>query len=318
MSTQIAYPFSADRVHQGCGNEAMRQAVLWPLAARYLRSRAKKLNVAYERPGIAAAYEGLQALWRARIQVLAIAGWTPALKTPGHDRRDKADYAHSAAYRYVCLSNCPPFGVRVPRAKGHFCTRARICPMCYARRVTLELYKSTAFAFYLDNPNRVLQRVGLLACVRTFTVHLSERGPDGWVQRANQKRFTESDLVPLARGSAVLTTLEPGDKEGVTIRVRRSTILMVPSLFDATQLRAVGDVQHIEPKQVTKETIGKLVAFATVYPLGMMFGNPRVASELYEAATAKRLKMFTTSGLLRNNQARADAFATTADAGELG
>jgi len=314
MAAFITYPFEPEGLFQGHGYSAARRAVLWPVVLPALKAAARQAGTKFEKPGLAVAHQTLHDVWRSRIKKLASAGWSPVRADADAD--PKADGTRSANYRFVCVANCPPFAARTRRGqKGHECHRSRVCPMCYARRVVIELYKATAYAFFPDDEGRRHQRVGIAACRRTFDVGLSERGADGWLLEANRLRFADADRVPTARGSAVLTTFEPLQGQPGRIRIVRSTLLLVPQAIDLDPLRVKGDVMAVEPAEVTKKSIGQVVSWAAKYPLGMMYGDAPIAVALYEAAAAKRAKMFTTAGLLRNNQARTPARA--ADASQL-
>lgn len=297
----IHYPIKSTAVYRGAGHDACRRAVLWPIVGRYLQGQARRSGVDYNKPKLPEAYPALHEAWRRRIQTLAANGWAAAKASPNFGGNRKED-KRSAGYRYVCLTNCPPFSVAVPSPRGTPCQQARVCPMCYARRVVMELYKAVEWAFFGDTGRAVRGKTRLVAVRRTFDVLESELGLEGWLERMRRQRMADVNRVERERGHAVLMTLEPGTD--VRLRLRRTSFVIVPKGVDLDGIEKDGKKKVLEPDEVTREEIGRLVAWGAAYPTGMMFGDAKRAAEICNLTAELRARMFVPTGLLRNKQSR--------------
>ncbi|MDB5294144.1 MAG: hypothetical protein JWO31_127 [Phycisphaerales bacterium] len=226
MPNYYPYAFAAENVRQGYALAAARAAVLWPLVSIQAVAGARRAGLPPPpiRPALHDAHAALHALWRRRLTALGDAGWD-AIRTG--DRESDV----STGRRYTYLANCPPFGIAY-RGGGRPCHRLRVCPMCFAREATAELYGALEHAFF---PGRVrgkspgpsaLPGVGVVAVRRTF-----DRNPADLAKAvavAAKERMAEVVALkgigaPL--GAFVMATVSP---RGEGVRFARTTLLLLP------------------------------------------------------------------------------------------
>jgi hypothetical protein len=318
------YVIDPGLVYQGVGHRACRRAVLWPLvlAAAKAAKRRDPDAADVDPRDVAGGYAALLKLWRARLVALAAAGWRATKSTLRVDGNG-AEVGSTADLRFTYLRNCPPFGVRLA-TRGHACHRPRACPLCFAREVVLEAFKTVEWAFFTGDPFPdgnggggrrgarpcVLPRTRLVALRRTFELPLPEQGGRpvaAWVAAAGRHRGNELAAVAgVARGGASLVTVEPGGRG--LLRAVRATVLALPvdAPLDALADRRSTVLRTFDPP-LTTAALARAVGWAFRYPTGMALGNASVAAEILNAAAATRSRMLTTTGVMRNRQVRRTA-----------
>jgi hypothetical protein len=212
-----------------------------------------------------------------------------------------ADSASTPNLRFAGLCNCPPFGYLVEGVRGMPCQRARICPYCYARRVTAVFYRAVRFALFAEGKTCIRPSLQFVAFTRVQERAVTADKPVAhWIARTKAAVHNDLKLVPAkVHGSAILTTLEPAKIPG-QIKIRRSTLMAVRDGVDLSALKERGVVRVLAAGEVKVTKLAKLIALATVYPLGMMTRDAAMAAEIYNATAAGNVRMFSTRGIFRN------------------
>jgi hypothetical protein len=317
MPNLVNFTFTTENLFNGAAAKACRLAVLWPIAA----SRAEK-----ERVSTTEAYRLLYECWRHRLRELEDVGWRADATAAVHVE----DPAHRV---FSYLANCPPFGIHVPEA-AHLrtCCRARVCPMCYMRRVVHPAFAAIEHALFEGRREPVRPNVGLVAVQRMLKTAATTRNSMAeWLQFLGRDRDVFSLIKPkrcVLGKITVLTMAPPGyvaDGDGVSnvplIWLRLSAIAAVTNKARLMRLReaygpqatGVGGAntnllirgyREIAPGAVTRDSVAKLVGWACRYPLGMLFGDPQQTVDILDAAAAMKARMLRTTGILRNRKDR--------------
>ena len=266
------FKFKFTPTQRGPLSDACRGAVLFPIAKR------AKLGRGETRESLASRYEIMQRRWRIRVSVLGEKGWSQA-----------------QGLRIQYMRNCPPFGVTKFTDPSRPCKLARICPMCYARRVSAKMFRCAEFAFYMGR-STPMKGFEALAIKRTW-----EFGPDKSAAElfaaAKKSRRYEVDTLS-HRGAVVLSLVEPIPTGW---KITRSALMIVKSGVEVDEDR----FKRLKTKHlahITKGGLSKLVAWTSQYPTGMMFGDTDRTIEVLRAG--KSAHMFTADGLMRNKTYR--------------
>ncbi len=301
------YTFEQDRLFLGPAHAACRQAALWPLIAASARKKKEPL------PSLLQAYAKLHDLWRHRLEALAAGQWIATRDSTGYRKKEGGKGGQSGERRYTYLHNCPPFSIAptpgIPKANA--CQRVRVCPMCFARQVTMEAFKAVEWAFFMDAKLLIMPNVKLVAVRRTFPslgpgpaendTYQRPRLADFWMTKLSKAR--DKEIVGAVRGALSVSTLAPA-AEGDGYDGRRSTLLALPVGTDISALKAKPATEVREFNEVTRVSIGKAVAWAIRYPIGMMFGDVPRAVDILHASSSARTKMMLTTGAMRNRSMR--------------
>lgn len=264
--------FNFKTTQRGPVHDACRGAVLFPIVKR------ANLKKGESRDSLAARYHVLQRIWRVRAAVLCEKGWE---KLRG--------------LRLQYMRNCPPFSTTGFTNVLRPCHLSRICPMCYARLVTAEAFRCVEFSIYMGRP-KPMPGFRILALKRSWKFPGSQAlGP--LLQSMVRDRRHEVDKIP-QRGAVILTHVEPVPGSW---KITRSSIVIVKDDVDVDTGQFEG-VQVRRAEKTTKGQLSSMVAWATKYPTGLLFGEDERAVELMTASWNQQ--MFTTSGLMRNKNYR--------------
>jgi len=231
--------------------------------------------------GILAMCRQVKHLWVQQLDGLMEVGWPPLI-------------ANGPRLSY--MKNCPYFGVTYPKGKRlRPCGRPRICPFCWGRMFTAQVYLRTIAAM------EQIRADGDIPYVITFQyrIRYSKFGaepapsPKDLVARIRAEageRHTELEQIPHC-GSFLLHKIEPYDHDvyfsrgGVLVaRGRRA----LPRLED-TRLRSYRSPQ---PKLLVS-----IVAGATRYPGALLLADSKEVCGILEETQHTRTVAF--SGLLR-------------------
>jgi hypothetical protein len=265
----ITFEFKAQQ--RGPVHDACRGAVLFPVVKR------ARLREHESRSSVMSRYRVLHRVWRARAAVLVNRGW-----------------GDMDGLRLQYLRNCPPFSVTKFKNVLRPCHCQRVCPMCYARTITAEIFRCAEFALYMGR-SKPMAGFKVVALKRTWT--LGDDKPDHLFDLVARDRRFEVDGLE-TRGSAILTQMEVVPNGW---KITRSVVAIMkddkkvsPRMFESMKLR--------ELEKTSKGRLASLVAWATKYPVGMLFGDDDRTVELLNAS--RNRQMFTTSGLMRNKKFR--------------
>ena len=269
-----------------CARRAVMLPIVFPLS--------KEGGDAREDPG--SSFKLFVEQWRKRVDVLSHVGWKAL--TPGGDQKHKQN-------NYTLLRNCPPFGVTSKRF-SYRCNHARICPMCYGRLIVEPIYGAVEYAWYAGGKDHVLaDNTQLVAIKYERDVPLARHPVAERMAYIRKNMYFDADHMQNL-GAISLATLSPGrDAEGNFspdyLCFRRSTILCTRNDASLAEVKATEaiTVKTIGSAELTKKDICRQVAWAARYPVGMMYGDAKLATQIYDTAAASRMKSFSASGIFR-------------------
>lgn len=240
------------------------------------------------------AMRRLRHCWLKSLASLRAAGWEP-VRVPAE---------------YWRMANCPPFGV-VRRGTSLVCGRRILCPYCWARQISRDLYRRLVWACCC-----LEKQCGSAPYLLEW--HLRWREPDVssptfladlLLAARERQKLADSSIHGMSAGRYLISTLEPLEGGHRWLTHQRGVAVLVDSSSSAPDLVRLSSDNDLRLLPSSPSTFSAVVGRVTSYPAELLKGPaPVVASLLHQrarmAGSSATLRLSQVFGVLRNRLPR--------------
>jgi hypothetical protein len=186
------------------------------------------------------------------------------------------------------------------------CNRRLLCPWCWCRDTTSDLYKRIDSAVYMHNQKRAIP-MNLLAIRANEVLEEPEDYAAVFKMVADEGKKYRRRLNRRAIGAHFNVVLEPLGSGA--IRVEHRVLLCLPPDTTHPNLDDVfaDEIHHIKSSRkapLNREKISDLVGWVTRYPAGLLLADAETLSEIGTARKYSRYRLKANLGVLRDSAMR--------------